>query len=57
MYTLCVSCNDFVWEIIDLLFHIFTFGKYNPANKNVEGTAIEHVQKITLYSRLLEEIK
>ena len=33
------------------------FGKYNPANKYAEGTAIEHVQKITLYSRLIEEVK
>ena len=36
---------------------MYTFGKYIPTNKNVEGTAIEHVQKIALYSRLIEEVK
>ena len=36
---------------------MYTFGKYIPTNKNVEGTAIKHVQKIALYSRLIEEVK
>lgn len=36
---------------------MYTFGKYNPANKNVEWNAIEDVQKIALYSRLIEEVK
>ena len=36
---------------------MYTFGKYIPTNKNVEVTPIEHVQKITLYSRLIEEVK
>ena len=36
---------------------MYTFGKYIPTNKNVEETPIEHVQKIALYSRLIEEVK